>query len=172
MKTKIKYDISTILIVSVTLTLLAIFGLIFASYNSTLGQELRQAGSEMDINQTYVNETTQFMAVDLPQYTDNYIFWFFIAVFIGLIITALYLDFEPSIMIIIFIFGAIGVLGAWMGSEVYGEFSADESLTATATDMTKTQLLMSNPYFPVFIFVGLIVMIVVMYTKKRQGEWQ
>lgn len=38
--------------------------------------------------------------------------------------------------------------------------------------MTKTELLMRNPYFPIFIFTGLIVMMVIMYSKKRSGEYQ
>jgi hypothetical protein len=167
-----KYDIATIMILVVTLTALSVFALLFSNFNNTFGNDLRDVANDMDINSTYANDATEFMADDLPKYSDNYVFWFFVATFIGLIFTALYLEFEPAVMILLFIFGSIAVLGAWLGSEVYGEFAIDESLNATAVEMSKTQLLMSNPYFPVFIFIGLIVMMIVMYNKKRAGEYQ
>jgi hypothetical protein len=167
-----KYDIATIMILVATLTGLSIFALLFTNFNSDLGNELRDVANDMEINSTYANDATEFMADDLPKYSDNYVFWFFVACFVGLILTALYLEFEPSVMILLFILGSMGVLGAWLGSEVYGEFALDESLNATAVEMSKTQLLMSNPYFPIFIFVGLIVMMIVMYNKKRSGEYQ
>jgi len=169
---KIKYDLLTLIIVGVTLTVLAIFGLIYTNFSNIIGTELRETANDMDIDQTYANESTEFIAVDLPNYTDNYIFWFFVATFIGLILTAIYLDFEPAVMIIIFIFGSIGILGAWLGSQIYSDFATDTDLASTSSQMSKTELLMSNPYFSVFIFVGLIVMLVVMYNKKRQGEYQ
>jgi flagellar basal body-associated protein FliL len=167
-----KFDLLTIIIVVITLTLLAIFGLVISNFAKQAGEELRETGRDMNINQQYVNDSTSFMADDLPRYTDNYILWFFVATFVGLILTALYLEFEPAVFIIILIFGAIAVLGAWMGSEINSEFALDENLAGTAGQMSKTQLLMSNPYFPVFVFIGLIVMLVVMYTKKRSGEYQ
>lgn len=171
-KQKRKYDLFSIIIVVITLTLLAVFALVFAKFNGTIGTELREVANDLDINQTYANESTQFLAEDLNGFTDNYVFWFFVATFVGLILTALYLEFEPAIMIIILIFGTIAILGAWLGSEIHGEFALDDELSVTASQMTKTELLMSNPYFPVFIFVGLITMLVIMYNKKRQGEYQ
>lgn len=172
MKTQRKYDLFTIIIIAVVLSTLAIFALMNTAFVGDIGDELRTTANDMDINQTYANESTQFIVTDLPSFSDNYIFWFFVATFVGLIITALYLEFEPAIMIIIFIFGTIAVLSAWIGTQVYGEFALDADLATTAGEMTKTQLLMSNPYFPVFIFVGLIIMMVVMYSKKRAGEYQ
>jgi hypothetical protein len=167
-----KYDLISILIIVVTLTLLSIGALVFSNFGEMIGEELRDVANDMDINQTYANDSTKFLYEETPQYSDNYVFWFFVATFVGLILTALYLDFEPSVMIILFIFGSIAVLGAWIGSEINSEFIIDDTLATTSGNMTKTELLMSNPYFPVFIFVGLVVMLVIMYTKKRQGEYQ
>lgn len=169
---KYKYDIMTILIVVVTLTILSIAGLAIANFGGMVGDQLREGANEMNINQTYANQSTEFLANDVEGFSDNYIFWFFLATFVGLILTALYLEFEPAVMIIIFIFGSIAVLGAWIASEINSEFALDAELATTAGGMTKTQMLMSNPYFPIFIFIGLVIMMVVMYTKKRQGEYQ
>lgn len=168
----IKHDLLTIIIVVITLTVLALGALLLASYVGQMGDELKESADEMvedgNLNQTNADYATDFIYNDTEKFSDNYVFWFFIATFIGLILTALYLEFEPAIMIVILLFGSIAVLGAWMGSQVYGEFAED----VVVTEMTKTELLMSNPYFPVFIFVGLIVMLIIMYSKKRSGEYQ
>lgn len=169
---KYKYDLTSIIIIVCTLTILAVGGLALSNFSTFIGEELQDTAQDMDINQTYANQSVDFIVNDSASYSDNYIFWFFLATFIGLILTALYLEFEPTVMIIIFIFGSIAVLGAWLGSEINTEFATDGELAVTASSMTKTQLLMSNPYFPIFIFIGLIIMLVVMYTKKRQGEYQ
>jgi hypothetical protein len=173
---KIKYDLFTILMVVITLTVLGVGALIFAHFNGQIGDELKDTANEMvndgSLNQTNADIATDFSANDIEKYSDNYVFWFFIVIFISLILTALYLDFEPSVMIIIFIVGLIGVLGAWLGSNIYGGFNEDTDLSTTSGTMNKTKLLMSTPYFPVFIFVGLVVMLIIMYNKKRAGEYQ
>jgi hypothetical protein len=175
-KQKKKYDLLTIIIVVAILTTLAIFALVFTNFISELGSDLKESADDLvsdgSINSENANYSTDFISNDLPKYSDNYVFWFFVAVFIGLILTALYLEFEPSVMIIIFIFGIIAILGAWLGSQIHTEFAEDESLSVTAGEMSKTTLLMSSPYFPIFIFIGLIVIIIIMYSKKRSGEYQ
>lgn len=176
LKNNRKYDLFTIIVTTIILSVLAIGALVYAHFTSVMGDDLKDSADEMvtdgSLNQTNSDYATDFIANDIPSFSDNFVFWFFIATFVGLIITGFYLEFDTPMMIIIFIFGSIAVLGAWMGSEINTEFATDTDLATTASDMSKTQLLMSNPYFPVFIFIGLIVMIIVMYSKKRQGEYQ
>lgn len=167
-----KYDLFTIIIVVITLTILAIGALVLANFIGEFGSDLKDDANEM-VSEGYLNQSnadyaTNFIANDSGSFSDNYVFWFFIATFLGLILTAIYLEFEPSIMIILFIFGSIAILGAWLGSQIYGEFSTEVPVTA----MGKTAIFMGNPYFPVFILVGLIVMMVIMYSKKRTGDYQ
>lgn len=175
-KKKLKYDLFTIITVVIILTVLVIFALVYANYIGALGGELKESADDLVADGTLTSEnanySTDFIANDVSHYADNYVFWFFVAIFVGLILTALYLEFEPAVMIIIFIFGTIAVLGAWLGSQIYGEFGGDAELATTAGEMSKTQILMGSPYFPIFIFVGLIVMLVIMYSKKRSGEYQ
>jgi E3 ubiquitin-protein ligase DOA10 len=162
--------------VVITLTALAVGALALANFVGLMGDEIKETADEMVSDETIssanANYSTDFIKNDVEGYTDNFVFWVFIAVFAGLILTAMYLEFEPSIMIIIFIFGTIAVLGAWIGSQVYTDFGTDTDLSSTSDSMSKTKILMGNPYFPVFIFVGLIVMMVIMYSKKRSGEYQ
>lgn len=161
-----KFDIFTIIVVVLSLITLSIGALMLSSFVGEFGDQLREDANEMEINQTYINDSTDFIANDVESFNDNYVFWFFVATFIGLILTAMYLEFEPAIMIIIFFFGAIAVLGAWLGTEIYSGFTEDVTL---ASPMTKTAILMGNPYFPVFIFIGLVVMMIIMYSKKSGG---
>jgi len=167
-----KYDITTIIIIAVSLTILAIGALFLSGFVGELGSSLREDAdslvSDGDISSENADIATDFIYNDSAKYADNYVFWFFVTTFIGLIITSMYLDFEPAIMIIIFIFGGFGVLGAWIGSEVYTGFAED----VVVPEMSKTALLMSNPYFPVFIFAGLIIMVVIMYSKRNSGGQQ
>jgi len=176
MKQKRKYDLMTIIIAVITLTVLAIGALVLGNFMGTFGDDLKDTATDMttdgQISADNAGYATDFIANDVEKYADNYVFWFFVAVFIGFILTAMYLEFEPAVMIIIFIFGSIAVLGAWFGSQIYGEFGADAELAGTNTAMSKTAVLMGSPYFPVFIFAGLIIMMVIMYSKKRQGEYQ
>lgn len=176
LKSKRKYDLFSIIIAVIVITVLAIGALVFAHFTSQMGTDLKTEADDMVtdgyLNQTNADYATDFMANDIPSFSDNYVFWFYIATFLGLIFTAMYLDFEPSIMIIIFIFGSIAILGAWLGSSIQTDFSSDTDLNSTSIQMPKTQILMSSPYFPIFIFIGLMVMMVIMYSKKRTGEYQ
>jgi uncharacterized protein involved in cysteine biosynthesis len=175
-KNKKKFDLFSILITVVILTVLVAGAFIFTSLTYQIGTELKTEANDMvergDISSENANYSTSFIGEDLPKYSDNYVFWFFMATFIGLLLTGLYLDFEPSVMIIIFIFGSIAVLGAWFGAELNTELATDSEMIATTSQMPKTTLLMSSPYFPIFIFVGLVAMMVIMYSKKRAGEYQ
>jgi len=158
---------------AVMLTAVSTIGALFLSgFVGELGSSLREDAdslvSDGDISSENADIATDFIYNDSAKYADNYVFWFFVTTFIGLIITSMYLDFEPAIMIIIFIFGGFGVLGAWIGSEVYTGFAED----VVVPEMSKTALLMSNPYFPVFIFAGLIIMVVIMYSKRNSGGFQ
>jgi hypothetical protein len=176
MKTKKKYDLYSILITVIILLVLAIGALVFTHLVYEMGTDLKSEADDMtsdgSISSENADYSTDFISNDLRNYSDNYVFWFFVATLIGLLLTGLYLEFEPSIMIIIFIFGSIAVLGAWIGSEINTEFATDTDLINTSAEMGKTQLLMGNPYFPLFIFIALIAMMIIMYSKKRSGEYQ
>jgi len=167
-----KYDIFTIITVVVTLTILSIGALYLAGFIGDFGDTIKEDADDLvsngDISEENADFATDFIANDSAKYADNYVFWFFVATFVGLILTAIYLEFEPAVMIIIFIFGSVGILGAYMGSQIYGEFAED----IVVAEMSKTALLMSNPYFPIFIFVGLVVLLVMMYSKRGTGGYQ
>jgi hypothetical protein len=72
-------------------------------------------------------------------------------------------------MILIFIIGGIVVGAAWLGSSVYQGFTEDVD---NSSGMTKTNVILDPTYFPVFITICLIILVVIMYNRKRPGEFQ
>lgn len=171
-----KYDLFTIFIVVITLTILSIGALMLGHFMGDVGSSISDTANELVedglINQSNADFATDFVENDTQKFSDNFVFWIFVITFVGIIVAALYLEFEPATMIIIFVVGLMGVFGAWLGSSVYSGFTEDTDIATTSGAMSKTTLLMGSPYFPIFIFTALIVMMVIMYNKKQAGEYQ
>lgn len=164
-----KYDLFSLIIVLSTLLILGIGGLVLINFSLPMGADLQETASDLDISSEYQNASTSFMAEDSGKFADNYFFWFLVAVFIGIIMMGLYLEFEPATMILIFIIGLIVVAGAYLGGSIYDGFTEEVDYN---TDTPKTNILLSSSYFPLFIFVCLIIMVVIMYNRKRGVDYQ
>lgn len=162
-----KYDLISIMIVVVTIVILAIGALMFSSFGNEFGKDLRETAYETMGENQNTQVATDFGVNDTRNFADNYFFWFLIASFIGILITGLFLEFEPVTMIIIFVIGAIVIGFAYLGSNLYTGFQEDIEDSST---MTKTNTMMNPNYFPIFIFVMLIIMVVIMYNRKRGVE--
>ena len=165
-KSKKKYDLFSIMIVVVTLILLGIGALLFGSFGSEFGEELVDTADSMGENPNY-DTATDFVSKDTKNFADNYFFWFVVASFIGIILTGLFLEFEPVTMIILFVIGLIVVAFAYLGSSIYTGFQED---VEDSEQMSKTNVILNNSYFPILILVFLIIMVVVMYNRKRGVE--
>jgi len=70
-------------------------------------------------------------------------------------------------MIILFVIGLIVVAFAYLGSSIYTGFQED---LEDSEQMAKTNVILNNSYFPILILVFLIIMVVVMYNRKRGVE--
>lgn len=169
MKQKYKYDILSLIIVVASLVILAVAALLIGNFGGEFGADLRETAQDTLSNQSNANLSTDFIANDTQKFGDNYFFWFLVTTFIGVIFMGLYLEFEPVTMVIIFVVGAIVVGMAWLGSSIYTGFADDMT---GSSGMTKTNVLLNSAYFPIFIFVCLIILVVIMYNRKRPGEFQ
>jgi len=168
-KQKQKYDLFSLIVIVITIVFLAIGALIFGSFTSEFGNDLRTDMQE-DMGATSdVNISTDFIANDVQNFTDNYFFWFVIALFIGVIMMGLYLEFEPATMVLLFVIGAIVIGASWLGASVYQGFNED---VQNSSAMTKTNVIMDSTYFPVFVFVCLVILVVIMYNRKKDGGIQ
>lgn len=171
MKQQYKHDLLSIIIVVATLVILGVGALILGSFmgGNGFGGELRTEAQDVMGATDNVNVSTDFIANDTQKFGDNYFFWFLIATFIGVLLMGLYLEFEPTTMILIFIIGGIVVGAAWIGGSIYSGFQEDVD---GSSGMTKTNVLLNTTYFPVFVLVCIILLIVIMYNRKRPGEYQ
>jgi uncharacterized membrane protein len=165
---KNKHDIISLIIIVATLVMLGIGALMLGSFSSDFGDSLQEIDEEVLEGNTYVNVSTDFIKNDSQQFSDNYFFWFLVITFIGIVMMGLFLEFEPSTMIIIFVIGIIVIAMAWLGGSIYTGFTEDLD---DSSGMTKTNILLNTNYFPLFMLVCLIVMIVIMYNRKKPGEF-
>lgn len=162
-----KFDFLSLWIVVISLVILGVGALLFGSFGNEFGDDLRTVAYETMGENTNTQVATDFISNDTKNFADNFFFWFLIASFIGVLIMGMFLEFEPVTMIIIFIVGIILVGFAFLGSQIYEGFEED---VEGSEDMTKTNALLSSNYFPIFIFVALIIMVVIMYNRKRGIE--
>ena len=163
-----KFDLVSIIIVVATLVALGIGALLAGSFVGDFGEDLANTAYEDYGATENVNASVNFISNDIQKFSDNYFFWFLIATFIGVLLMGLYLEFEPTTMILIFIIGAIVVGAAWLGGSIYSQFQED---TENSDGMTKTNVLLNPVYFPVFILVCLILLVVIMYNRKTPGGY-
>lgn len=162
-----KYDLISIILVVVSISVLALGALIFGSFGNELGDDLRESAYETIGENTNTQVATDFIANDTKTFSDNFFFWFLIASFIGILITGLFLEFEPVTMIIIFVIGSIAIAFAYLGSNLYTGFQEE---IIGSEEMVKTNVIMNPTYFPIFVFIMLIILVVVMYNRKRGIE--
>jgi hypothetical protein len=165
----LKFDIFSLIIVVASLVILGLAGMVIGNFASEFGEEIQDTSDDVLVGSEYVNVSANFMVEDSNNFADNYFFWFLVATFIGVILMGLYLEFEPTTMIIIFVIGTIVVAGAWLGASIYEGVAEDVD---TSGEMSKTNVLLSSTYFPIFIFITLLVLVVIMYNRKRAGDFQ
>lgn len=169
MKQKYKFDLLSLIIVVATLVILGVGALFIGSFMNDFGDDLKES-AQLDMGATAdVNASVSFISDDVQKFSDNYFFWFLITTFIGIIIMGLYLEFEPTTMILIFIIGSIVVGASWLGASIYSGFQEE---VEGSSEMVKTNVLLNPIYFPVFILACLILLVVIMYNKKRPGGYQ
>jgi hypothetical protein len=168
-KQKQKYDLFSLIIIVITIVILAVGALIFGSFTSEFGKDLQSTAQEDYGATADVNASVDFIANDVQKFTDNYFFWFVIALFIGVIMMGLYLEFEPATMVLLFVIGAIVIGASWLGASIYQGFNEEVSNSSV---MTKTNVIMDSTYFPVFVFVCLVILVVIMYNRKKDGGIQ
>jgi hypothetical protein len=169
-KNKKKFDLVSLIIVVATLVILGVGALFIGNImggEDGIGAGLQEIADEQGTENA--NVSINFLANDAQQFSDNYFFWFLIATFIGVLIMGLYLEFEPTTMILIFIIGSIVVGAAWIGGSIYSGFQEEVD---GSSGMTKTNVLLNPVYFPVFILVCLILLIIIMYNRKNPGGYQ
>lgn len=169
---KYKGDLSSVFILLIFIVITLFGSLIYANLSGEIGTELATTVSEMNLDNEYAENVANAMIDDSISIADDVAFWLLIAVILGLIISGLFLDFEPVIVGLMILFSALAVYGSMQVANMYHEFYINsEELTATALAMSKTATVYGTA-LPIIIFITFIVSLIVMYARKGRAYGQ
>lgn len=158
-------DISTILILIAILLALAVSSIIFVKVFDEVSTKLKAVDglSNNTINTITVAQT------QAPKLLDFFIFFTLIAFFIGLIISSIYIDVNPAVLIVFIIGIVIAIVIAGQVTNIFNLFSTQPELASTMVGFPLTSMILGNN-FPIIILVIGVVVVVILYGKsRRQG---
>lgn len=158
-----KGDLPSVLIIMV---LVIVAGVVFVLLGSVNNSILNDLSNESDIT-AQAQQTATESANNVIPIADNFIFWFFFAGMLGLIIASIYLDFHPAVIIVFIVVLLIGVWGATQASNIYGELSDDGGVDTSGFTLTSA---IFGSYMPFIIFGVLIIVGIILYGKSRGGQ--
>ncbi len=165
---KRKADLFSIIIVIGFLAVLAIGGLLSAGLFKEMGSGLKDAISDSDLTGAALNNSlaaADVLETDAPNYLDNFMFWFLMSVCLGMLISGLFLDFEPAVVIILMI---VGLLAVWLSTFVANSYDAlanDAAISGAASTMGMSSAVF-GVYLPVIIFIVFVLTMIIMYSRK------
>ena len=158
-----KGDISSIIIMIVVLLALGLGAIIFSYTFKEVTNELKEMPQFS--NDTVENiEEVQGKTIPL---LDYFIFFTFIALLIGLIISSIYIDTHPALAIIFIIVLVVAIVLAGIFANVYMTVGENSVIASTYSDFRMTTFLMEN--FPLFILITGAIILIVLYGKSKGG---
>lgn len=167
---KYKHSFFSIIIALAFLVIIVIGSLMFGGLATDLGSGLRKAVEDGDLeDKTNALEMADALETDAVGYADNIAFWLLIAVVIGLLISGLFLEFEPLTIAIMFFVSGVAIGMSMLVANMYNEFTLDSSLASVAQEMSLSGAVYGS-IFPIIIFIAFILSLVIMYSKKSGGQ--
>jgi len=159
-----KGDVQSLIIAIVIVMALALGAIIFSKVFTEITTEFQD--EDKFSNRTIENiESVEEKTIPL---LDFFIFFTLLSLMIGLIISSIYIDVHPALVIIFLIGIVVAVFLAGLFTNVFSEISAEPELEATAEEFTYTNLILGN-HFPIIILVLGIIIVIILYGKSRGG---
>jgi len=163
-----KTDLFSIIIVIAFLAILVVGGLLSSGLFKDMGTELKSAINDGDLTGDALNNSlaaADVLETDAPNYMDNFMFWFLIAVCLGMLISGLFLDFEPAVVIILLIIMLLAVSLSTFVANFYDELANDAAISGASASMDMSSAVFGT-YLPIIIFIIFIATMVIMYSRK------
>ena len=159
-------DFTTIMILVALVLGLAIGSIIFYKVFYEITEELQAVEEFSELS----NSTITTAQAQAPKLLDFFVFFTLVAFFIGLIISSIYIDVNPAVIIIFIVAMIIAVILAGQMSNVFDEFVSGGELTTDVTVAESFPLttMVLGKYFPVIILIIGAVVIVILYGKSRR----
>lgn len=159
-----KGDIQSIIILITIVFAIAIGGIAFSKVFITITDEMVQTPEIATHNNTV--QTIQEVQGKTIPLMDFFIFFSLISLMIGIIISAIYVDTTPALLIIFIVAFIVAIFLGGMFANVFDEFTSDSVISDIAQEFTMTNLILGS-HFPIIIFVLGVIVVVILYGKSK-----
>jgi len=156
---------SLIIVLVVIIFVMAVFSLIFSNVFKSILDELEGSGEFPAASVTTMN----FVEDKTIPFLDYAIFFTFIAIIIGLIISSIYIDTHPALAVVFIIMTVVAILLAGLFANILTEVGETSELATTYNSFVYTKLLITH--FPLMVFVVALIVGIVLYGKSRGGGY-
>jgi hypothetical protein len=126
--------------------------------------------SEMKAMPEFSNTTTEnieYVEAKTIPFLDYLFFFSFVAITIGLIISSIYIDVHPALMVIFIIALVVAVVLAGIFANAFVEIGEETEILSTYNQFVLTQIIITH--LPLLVFVVGLVVIIILYGKSRGG---
>jgi len=156
------------LIISLVVIIFAVIliSLFFSKFFLLLITEMKS----MEQFQNNTNAQASFTAVEqktIP-FLDYLIFFSFISIVIGLILSSIYIDTHPAFFVVFIIIFIFVIVLAGIFANVIDTIGNDSVMVSTYSQYRFTPLLVNH--FPLMVFVVGLIVAIVLYGKSRGGN--
>jgi len=164
-----KGDFASIVIALVIIFVFAVTSIVFSHAFLKAVSNLKMQGG-LSNNSISVIETVEDRTIPLLDYA---VFFIMIALFIGLIISSIYVRVHPAWLVAFLIALIIVIVLAGQFTNIFDAISSNDELSSTASNFTLTNLIMKKtggvPVLPTIFLVLGVIIVVVLYGKSRGG---
>ena len=161
-----KADFTSIIIMITIIFALAISAIIFAKVFLSITGELKTKDSFSN-NTIAAIEITETNTIPL---LDFFIFFGLVAIIIGLIISSIYINVHPAVIVLFIVASVIAVFISGIFANVFVEVSETSELAATSTQFEMTNVILGSN-FPIIVLVVSMIVVIILYGKSRRvGE--
>ncbi len=159
-------DFQSIVVMIIIIFALAIGSIIFSKVFLDITAELKTR-SEFSNNTIDSIEVVEERTIPL---LDFLVFFSLVSLMIGLIISSIYVDVHPAIVIVFIVALIVAIFLGGQISNIYSEITSEAQLSATATQFSYTNIVLGS-HFPLIILVTGIIIVIILYGKSRRvGE--
>jgi len=161
-----KGDFQSIVILITVIFAVAIAAIIFSKVFLMITAELK---TQPEFSNTTV-DTIELAEEKTIPLLDFFIFFSLIALMIGLIISSIYINVHPAVIIVFVIALVFAIFLGGQIANIYSEITTDSELAATSGQFSFTNAILGQ-HFPIIIAVVGTIVIIVLYGKSRRvGE--
>jgi len=159
-------DFQSIMILIAIIFVIAIVAIIFSKVFLMITSELK---TQPEFSNTTI-DTIEVVEDKTIPLLDFLIFFSLIALMVGLIISSIYINVHPAVIMIFIIALVLAIFLGGQIANIYSEITTDAELSATSSQFDFTNAILGQ-HLPIIIAVIGTIVIIILYGKSRRvGE--